>query len=62
MYFHLAEILVRPGQLVAAGELLGRVGATGRVSGPHLHFAARWHGARIDPTILLEPSRAAAIR
>jgi murein DD-endopeptidase MepM/ murein hydrolase activator NlpD len=62
MYFHLSEIAVRPGQEVAAGERIGVVGATGRVSGPHLHFAARWRGARIDPTLLLEPSRAAVIR
>jgi len=62
MYFHLSEIDARQGQEVAAGERIGRVGATGRVSGPHLHFAARWRGARIDPTLLLDPSRAAVIR
>ncbi len=62
MYFHLSEISVRPGQEVRAGDELGRVGATGRVSGPHLHFAARWRGARLDPTLLLDISRAAVIR
>ncbi len=62
MYFHLSEIAVRVGQEVRAGERVGRVGATGRVSGPHLHFAARWRGARVDPTLLLEPRRALALR
>ena len=62
MYFHLSQIDVRPGQVVKAGEPIGKVGATGRVSGPHLHFAARWRGARIDPTLLLDPTRAPVIR
>lgn len=62
MYFHLSRIDVRPGQEVAAGDRLGLVGATGRVSGPHLHFAARWRGARIDPTLLLAPARATEVR
>lgn len=53
MYFHLDSIGVRPGQTVAAGARLGTVGATGRVSGPHLHFALRWKGARVDPKGLL---------
>jgi murein DD-endopeptidase MepM/ murein hydrolase activator NlpD len=57
MYFHLDSIGVRPGETVAAGARLGTVGATGRVSGPHLHFALRWKGARIDPRPLLgDPS------
>ena len=62
MYFHLSRIDVRPGQEVRAGDQLGLVGATGRVSGPHLHFAARWHGARVDPTLLLQPEKAVELR
>lgn len=54
MTFHLSEILVKEGDEVKRGDLLGRVGATGRVTGPHLHFALRWHGARVDPAILLD--------
>jgi murein DD-endopeptidase MepM/ murein hydrolase activator NlpD len=53
MYFHLDEIAVGCGQRVDRGRVIGTVGSTGRVTGPHLHFAVRWHGARIDPTILL---------
>jgi|CXWL01.1.fsa_nt_gi murein DD-endopeptidase MepM/ murein hydrolase activator NlpD len=53
MSFHLSRISVAVGQQVQRGDVLGAVGATGRVSGPHLHFGARWHGARIDPELLL---------
>jgi murein DD-endopeptidase MepM/ murein hydrolase activator NlpD len=55
MYFHLSKIGVKVGQSVKRGEELGRVGATGRASGPHLHLGVRWHGARIDPEQLLAP-------
>ena len=58
MYFHLAEISVAAGQDVTAGQTLGRVGSTGRSTGPHLHFGARWRGARVDPELLLHPQRA----
>jgi hypothetical protein len=50
---HLSRIDVREGQRVAAGELLGLSGATGRVTGPHLHWAVRWEGAYLDPAKLL---------
>jgi murein DD-endopeptidase MepM/ murein hydrolase activator NlpD len=53
-YFHLDTIAVTEGQLVARGETLGTVGMTGRVTGPHLHFAAQVGTARIDPAVLLE--------
>jgi len=50
---HLSRIDVREGQRVAAGELLGLSGATGRVTGPHLHWAVRWEDAYLDPAKLL---------
>ena len=53
MYFHLETILVRPGQRVERGEVVARVGSTGRVTGPHLHWGARLDGARINPEELL---------
>lgn len=53
MYCHLSEIDVEIGQALAAGEILGAVGATGRVTGPHLHFGTYLNGTAVDPAILL---------
>jgi murein DD-endopeptidase MepM/ murein hydrolase activator NlpD/inorganic pyrophosphatase len=50
---HLSAIDVKEGDVVAAGQVVGKVGATGRVTGPHLHWAVRVGGARIDPLSLL---------
>lgn len=50
---HLSAIDVHEGDRVSAGHLVGRVGATGRVTGPHLHWAIRAGGARVDPLSLL---------
>jgi murein DD-endopeptidase MepM/ murein hydrolase activator NlpD len=54
MYFHLSEISVRQGQPVKAGDQLGLVGATGRVTGPHLHMGMRVLGQAVDPLPLME--------
>ena len=54
MYFHQSEIDVQAGQQVRKGDNHGRVGTTGRSTGPHLFFGVRWHSARIDPRFLLE--------
>lgn len=63
MYFHLSEISVSDGDVVTSGETIGTVGATGRATGAHLHFGVRWHGARIDPLVLMgPPSEIATIR
>jgi murein DD-endopeptidase MepM/ murein hydrolase activator NlpD len=53
MVAHLSSVLVKEGQMVAAGEIVGEVGATGRVTGPHLHWSVRVGGARVDPLALL---------
>lgn len=55
MYFHLSEALAGEGQEVRRGEPIGRVGQSGRATGPHLHFGVRWRGARIDPAPLFGP-------
>ena len=49
LYAHLSKMSVKPGDLVKKGQLLGKVGATGRVTGPHLHWALKLGEARIDP-------------
>ncbi|WP_419826555.1 M23 family metallopeptidase [Sphingomonas sp.] len=54
-FLHLSEIDVVPGQRVRRGDMIGRVGMTGRATGPHLHWALTWRGERIDP-LLVAPS------
>jgi murein DD-endopeptidase MepM/ murein hydrolase activator NlpD len=53
MYFHMSRMNVQEGDPVRRGQVIGEVGATGRVTGPHLHFGLRWHRARVDPALLL---------
>jgi murein DD-endopeptidase MepM/ murein hydrolase activator NlpD len=48
-YAHLSEILVKEGQSVRPGQLIGRVGSTGRSTGPHLHYETRIDGEAVDP-------------
>ncbi len=55
-YFHLSEILVSDGQIVEPGQLIGRVGATGRVTAPHLHWSLWVAGSSLDAGSLLEMS------
>ncbi len=54
MYFHLAEFKVEPGSMVQKADVVGLSGATGRVTGPHLHWGARLANARIEPFELVK--------
>jgi murein DD-endopeptidase MepM/ murein hydrolase activator NlpD len=53
MFFHLSKINVRYGQAIMKGDVIGLVGATGRATGPHLHWGVRMQGARVDPLELI---------
>ena len=62
MYCHMSKIDVTPGQTLDSGDILGEVGMTGRVTGPHLHWGVSLNDARIDPLLLLpEEDRTASL-
>jgi murein DD-endopeptidase MepM/ murein hydrolase activator NlpD len=54
-FLHLATVNVREDQRVKQGQLIGTVGATGRATGPHLHWSLKWNDARLDPLLLTGP-------
>lgn len=54
-FLHLSRIDVRPGDTVTQGQRIGAIGATGRATGPHLHWGMKWNDARIDPLLVAGP-------
>jgi murein DD-endopeptidase MepM/ murein hydrolase activator NlpD len=55
VFLHLSRIDVQPGQRLEQGDLLGAVGATGRATGPHLHWGLNWFDLRLDPELIAPP-------
>ncbi|WP_304081790.1 M23 family metallopeptidase [Maridesulfovibrio ferrireducens] len=54
MYFHLSQFDVKEGDMVERGQTIGRIGSTGRVTGPHLHMSVSVQGRLVDPRFVLE--------
>ncbi|GIT61317.1 MAG: hypothetical protein Ct9H300mP20_11440 [Gammaproteobacteria bacterium] len=55
-YSHMSEVVVQQGQSLEKGDLIGEVGQSGRVTGPHLHWQIILSGIPVDPELFLEPS------
>ena len=56
-FLHCSEILVNEGDTVRQGQVIGRIGATGRATGPHLLWSIKWQASRLDPILLTGPMR-----
>lgn len=56
-FLHCSAILVREGERVKQGQVIGKIGATGRATGPHLHWGMKWGDARLDPLLFTGPMR-----
>lgn len=54
-FLHADSLAVQEGQTVRQGQLLGTIGASGRATGPHLHWSLKWEDARLDPLLFLPP-------
>lgn len=54
-FLHCSELMVKEGDVVKQGQAIGRIGATGRATGPHLHWSMKWHDARLDPLLFTGP-------
>lgn len=56
-FLHCSQILVREGEAVTQGQVIGRIGTTGRATGPHLHWSIKWRDSRLDPLLFTGPMR-----
>lgn len=54
-FLHCSALDVRVGDRVRQGQVIGRIGMTGRATGPHLHWSIKWRNARLDPLLFVEP-------
>lgn len=55
-FLHCSQLLVKEGDHVKQGQIIGKVGMTGRASGPHLHWGMKWNASRTDPKLLVPAS------
>ena len=60
-FLHMSRIDVKVGDRVEQGQVIGLVGATGRATGPHMHWGMNWFNVRVDPQLLLENPKPAAV-
>ena len=56
-FLHSSALLVRAGDRVRQGQVIGRIGMTGRATGPHLHWSLKWRSSRLDPMLFTGPMR-----
>lgn len=54
-FLHCSQILVKEGDHVKQGQIIGKIGMTGRATGPHLHWSIKWNDARLDPLLFTGP-------
>ena len=54
MYCHMSEIGVNEGDVVSIGETIGKIGSTGRVTGPHLHWSVILNNTMVDPKLFID--------
>lgn len=56
-FLHCSQLLVKEGDVVRQGQVIGKIGMTGRATGPHLHWSMKWQGSRLDPILFTGPMR-----
>mgnify|MGYP000491104301 CR=1 FL=1 len=61
-FLHCSDLAVGVGDVVRQGQFIGRIGATGRATGPHLHWSLKWRDSRLDAQLFVPPMPAASLK